>query len=631
MYSGPADISTAWGRAGSDAPAALQTLSRRLYPTTLAEVHAWAADLWQHNGLYRTSVAKSIRYFITELEVSGEDVDFATRLKYADMLNATSGVLEDLGLIGDDLFSLGTSATTRHIPFKRSLQCMADGCGLFTEYWTLWLAKGVQWVPDSKNPHFRIKCPKCGWEGEAKVHDTRLPADQAAVRIVRWPIQHLRTLYNPLTGDRRVYCDLSKYVELVRAAEQLQDPLVLSTTHMSYLEIMAKKELLMFKPEQMCFLPLDTLSVMSPQLQGWGLPPFMASFDKVVELYILRRFDEAIMSDYLVPFRVLSPPAATKEFDDPLRTIGGQGWKQQASAIIRAHRRNPTSIAISTSPMEYQIFGGEAANLMPVERITFSTQMFLRELGIPDEFTNGAASNAQPLINLNMFERFWRHLILPLNRAAAWLTDSLARTENWEAGVTAALVPVSVYESPDALQVKMQLAQAGEMPMTTFYRSLGLSYLPQKRAVMDEQRAVMKMQAEYSDDDNTSAANLQAIKSPPPGQAIMDAEAAQAQQAQGGMAPPAGGPVPDMGMAVPQAPMPGGGSPSLDQLLAEAQGMAEQLYTQPLGVRGSALADLKKTRPELHAQVKQMLENKDQEAGQQGVEMGRQGQMPPPA
>jgi len=55
--------------------------------------------------------------------------------------------------------------------------------------------------------------------------------------------------------------------------------------------------------------------------------------------------------------------------------------------------------------------------------------------------------------------------------------------------------------------------------------------------------------------------------------------------------------------------------------------MAQQLLTAPASERRSALINLGKQNPHLHAFVKSILEKMEQQAGQQGINAAREGQI----
>ena len=70
----------------------------------------------------------------------------------------------------------------------------------------------------------------------------------------------------------------------------------------------------------------------------------------------------------------------------------------------------------------------------------------------------------------------------------------------------------------------------------------------------------------------------------------------------------------------------GGQSPSLDALMQQANDMAQQLISADPTTRRRELTNLKKQNPSLHAQVKQLIQNMEQQGAAQGVQQVRQGQ-----
>ena len=92
-------------------------------------------------------------------------------------------------------------------------------------------------------------------------------------------------------------------------------------------------------------------------------------------------------------------------------------------------------------------------------------------------------------------------------------------------------------------------------------------------------------------------------------------------------APPAGGP--PAGAPGPMGSPPPGAGGSLEELYSQADQLAQQLLTADLGARRSQLVNLKKTNDALHALVIQRLGDLETKAGQTGISLTRQGQLPP--
>jgi hypothetical protein len=108
-----------------------------------------------------------------------------------------------------------------------------------------------------------------------------------------------------------------------------------------------------------------------------------------------------------------------------------------------------------------------------------------------------------------------------------------------------------------------------------------------------------------------------------------EAAMAQEQQMGGGMPAPAGGAaMPPGGGGVGQ--FPGSNAATIDDMMAEATEIAHQLLMSDHPTRRQMLSDIKSNNEALYAQVKAQLQQLEQQAKQQGLNMVRQGQAPPP-
>lgn len=67
---------------------------------------------------------------------------------------------------------------------------------------------------------------------------------------------------------------------------------------------------------------------------------------------------------------------------------------------------------------------------------------------------------------------------------------------------------------------------------------------------------------------------------------------------------------------------------TIDELMAKADEIAQQLLTADHATRRRELTAIKNQNEALHAQVKSRLTQLEQQGKQQGVELARQGQLP---
>ena len=289
--------------------------------------------------------------------------------------------------------------------------------------------------------------------------------------------------------------------------------------------------------------------------------------------------------------------------------------KEQMERMISMHHANPTHIQIAPYPIQYQLLGGEAKQLVPVDLRAQKVQDLLQAMNILD-FSQMQGQGGPPP-NLRFFEKVWGIHINTLNHWGQWLCD--ARTALLKSTpVDFSLVKSSIYENDMTMEYKVKLAMGGMISMDTGLRALGIDYDLEQTKMRDEQQRAAEIAAD-DEEDNARAEELKAsMYSPQPGTTKLMA----AQQPPGG-----GAPAPAPGGAVPPTGGGGGQAADINALWDQAQQMASQIISEPPEQRRSDLINLSKTNPELHSFVKTCIDQMENQAATQGKAMARQGQM----
>ena len=624
MASGIQDTFIRWDR---EVTSPFAKLTRRVYPRTIRETFAWAEELWLHHGMYKQAVSTAVRYFMTEIDVSGDDVKFQDRKNYIKAVKENFDILEELAVIGDDYIAFGNSFTSVYRPFIRTLSCRNPQCAMKAP---LMLWEGYF---QFTNGEFDGRCPKCGWHGKLLREDQPIPKGESKPVITRWPPQFMEIKHHPISHHSIYRLDLSRYKQL-RDPIMLGDIMFLNETPWEILMAVVQNQKFEFDKGEIYHMRFPIPAVEEPMLKGWGLPPFMADFETAVLVAMLDKYVETIIVEYLMPFRVFSPPKATGD-NDPLLTLNMGDFVNSVMTMLKRHRRNPTDWNFLPYPLEYQVFGGEAKNIVPVDILKHFEIRLLHSMGIPPEFYEFSISEAQktagPVIGFKMFERVWQHFANQLNKWSTWLVNKQGEIMHWEK-VRAELKPVSMYEDTEVRQMKLELAAAGKISDDTAFQTLGINAEMERKKLQDEQEEEAEDAADQQKKLADKQTNLQVMQAPAEGTAM-----AQQQAGADPTAAPGGGAVTTPGGAPVSAPAVGGapGQPqslgigsTLDDLMAQADQVAQQLLVSDPVTRRSQLIQIKHQNEALHAQVKSRLTNLEQQAKTMGVGMARQGQIP---
>lgn len=592
-----------------------RTISTSLFPNSVGEVFDYADWMWNHFGTYTEALKNAVRYFLGDISVSPADSNKSLggqeRLEIMDDLIHNYGLFQLMGRVGDEYVQWGNSFTSVEVERIRRMTCPS--------------CKTI--VPASKVKALKYRggtftgvC-KCGYSGSMTFHES--VDSSAALKVMFWNPRSISINYSPITKSKR-YSIIPP--DSWKRAFHEGDSEFFSETPLAILEALDTGGSLEIAPEYFKHLATPSPSTTEDLLCGWGMPLFMSEFETVIQLQMMKRYNEAILSDFVVPWRVLSPPptggGATAA--DPMSTLSMGDFRSQMMGMISRHRRNPTDVQVAPFPVSYQIFGGEASKLIPLDIEDSIITRLLNSMCIPIEFKVMSINQVNgPPTGLRRFEKVWGNHIAILDEWAQWLCDcrtSLLRTQ----ALKVRLVKSSIYEDDMSREYKVKLGMGNAISFDTAFRPLGIDYGAEVTKMMDEQTMQAEM-AQKSQEKMQAAEELRAgMSGPPTGSTqLMQHQEAQMAQMQGG--------APQQGGAPGMAPPPGGGAPpqdgsggaDLEGVWAEAEQAAEQIRVLPSDQRKSQLINLKKTNPPLHAFVKQIIETTEQQAGQQGVAASR--------
>lgn len=589
-----------------------RSISTKMFPQTIGDMLDYSDWMWTHFGTYTEALKNAVRYFLGEITVQPADVDKTLggreRAEATEELIGGYRIFELLGRVGDEYVQWGNSFTSVELPTKRKVTC--PRCGLFmpaTEVGSLRYGGGG----------FTGSCPSCRHTGAMPHVDS--PDTTSPMRVVFWNPRAVSITYSPVTKSKRY--TINPPSSWTRAFQE-GDSHFFAETPLEILKALDTGGVLEIDPAYFKHLATPSPSTMEDLLHGWGLPLFMSEFETVIQLQMMKRYNEAILSDFVVPWRVLSPPptGAGQVEADPLGTLDMGGFRTQMQRMVASHRMNPTDVQVAPFPVSYQIFGGEASKLIPLDIEDSIITRLLNSMCIPVEFKVMSMTNTSgPPTGLRRFEKVWATHVAALDGWLQWFCD--CRTDLLRAqALKVRLVKSSIYEDDLSREYKVKLGMGNAISFDTAFKPLGIDYTVEMAKMQDERNFQMEME-ERNQAALAAAEELKAgMGGPPTGSQQLMAH----QQAQMGGMPPQDGMPPPQGM--PPQPSQPGQAADLESLWAEAEVVAEQIRVLPSDQRRSQLVNLKKTNPPLHAFVKQIIETTEQQAAQQGVAASRQPQ-----
>ena len=582
------------------------------------------------------AVNKVVRYFAADISVSTDDSPSQTdtdKLQHTqDLLKKSYDMLQVVIKIGQQLATMGNVFVYAMPIINRTLCC--PKCSHVAAIDKLIPKIDFQW-----DGQFKGVCPKCGRKITYIIVDKQTTDIKGRkLKFICYSPRDIQLKYNELTDE---YTYLYKMPSHIKTGITSGDPVYLRTTPQVFLQAAFTSDYIQFPVDSFLHLRTDTLSTMDRFYKGWGTPLFLSSFNNILRLAYLDKFNQAVATDFIAPIRMISPPAQNLQVgQNPMQQpVSGHAIKQFIFDAIKGVRQNQSQWVVSPFPLQYQMLGGQAKQLAPVELMKWYQDRIQQDMSMPVQLRQTSFQAVAQTMGLRMFQRQWIHFTTPLQFGLRWMADKVCQAHMLDK-VNVSLDKTSFVQDDMNKQTILNLGGGGLISNDTVLKTVGLDFKQQQHKKMQEEQYTTqesaKMQAQMQ--------QMQMSQSvlPPAGsqgigaaqynmQMVQQANMPQDPAAAGGAPPPSGAPMPPGASMPPQAgggaPMPAGSNNSrtvvLQQLFQQAQAKAQEIFdigrTQGAGARRSALVNLKATNPQLHAQVKAVLQNMDQQTASQAV------------
>lgn len=572
-------------------------------PQNLRSVLYLCEHIYSIFGSYRMAMERIISYFLTEVELL--DVSDDEEEKWGSFLNDVLDILSIVQNLLRDRMCYGNAFASLIVPFDRWLSCPRNGCGYSAPLREVYNKQAFQFRWSI--PEFIATCPICGERGAWKIDDRQID-EEKKLKVKIWNPHQIELLHDPYTNDVQYLWRIPEdYKRLIREGHLFH----LERATREVLQAVHQNFLFRFNEGAIFHLKEPTLGGIVNR--GWGVPRILSNFRQIYYVQVLRRFNEAIALDYVVPFRIITPAmrqgsqqagGTAGMVTDPLLMYNGLDFRNQVNAMIRRRRRDPASLQVLPFPVNFQMFGADANQLAPRELIDQGMETLLNDAGTPIELYNGSLQLQTAPVALRLFESTWHHLIHDTNALLSWLVEQVSQVLSWET-VNAKLKRVTIADNLEKQMMSAQLMMSQLLSGTTVLRDLGYSWKQEQKQLAEEARSQAELQARVQEEMQQAGYAQQIAK----GQQAAPGGAAPAQPgqpaqpgAEGGMMPPAG-PVSQymssLGPNVPQTPQ---------DMLSLADGMAQELLGYPESVKDSELRKLKQSNEVLHSLVRSRMD-----------------------
>ena len=403
---------------------------------------------------------------------------------------------------------------------------------------------------------------------------------------MRWDPKLIQISYNSVTGESEYYLQVPSEL---KSKVQGGDKHLITTLPKPILETIAAGELFKFNNDEIFHMRADAPAGVQ---SGWGYPPLVACMPLFYHASVLRKANESIALERIVPMRVMHPQAISGNAD-PILSLSMGKFMSEVEDNISKWRRDPNHIMMSPVAVGVSQVGGEGRALMVNAEIQQAEDNIIAAMGFPKEFVYGGLSYTGSSVTLRMLENQLESSVFQLTQLLRWLTNKMGKFLGWEK-CQVGLGDFKMIDDVSQKQLVMQLFQMGMVSKTTVAEAHGIDIAEEREKIKQENLTDARFQKELELD-------------------MMDMQKDLSQQARQ--------------MAADQAP--GGLNYDQQAVIGEAENIAMQLMQMDPGSRKSQLASLQAEDYVMYSVVIQRLEQIQLDQKNQAMAQ-MQGGGPPP-
>lgn len=390
-------------------------------PNSIKGLFKWCRYHALVNPLISSVVRKLSAYPVTKVSIKDKVSDGFDKnhSRWDSLLKNTLNINRFQIEAGLDYHTYGNCIVSIYFPFHKHLECKS--CKKKERIKKL--KYKVDW--NFKNFEYTLNC-SCGHTGPAKVHDIFYKSHKD-IRLVRWNPTDIQIDYNPITQRKEYAYNIPPKIRKKVLTKKLS---YLEELPSKFIDSMKYKKPVILASENVFHFKAETPSLNSND-EGWGYPPILPALKDSFYLQIMKKAQEAVMLEHLVPLDIIYP-ATQDQNASPYTTVNLSDWKRKIETELINWRMDPNHKPILPLPVGYQRIGGNGRALMLTQEIRAHSEHILIGMGVPQEFVFGGLSWTGSSVSLRMLENlFMTYRDMHDNFLTNFLVPNVSRFMGW--------------------------------------------------------------------------------------------------------------------------------------------------------------------------------------------------------
>ena len=371
-------------------------------PKRIKNIFKFCYAITQSDGIISQCIEKMSEYPITKLifdpdkesesesNATGELKDDDTRDFWKDLLEKKLKIYQVYKESGMNYYAYGNNLLSMGFPFNRILIC--PKCK--TEMHAI---KGSY---KYKNFDFLAKCinKECTYNGAMKSID-RYVKDKNRIKIIVWDIAYIDIKYNSISGQHTYIYDIPKFI---RSKIRSGDVDYVDDTPELFINAIKENKKIVLDHDNLFHMKRSAPQNLTPEDRGFGVPIVMPEMKDYFHFQILRKANEMICFDHIVPLRALFPQGTGDV--SPHNQLNLGQWRGKLESEIEKWRQDPNYISIVPIPLGIIEFSGQGKILMTTPEQKVTEDRMIIGMGVIPEIIKGGASWSGSNVSLRIIE-----------------------------------------------------------------------------------------------------------------------------------------------------------------------------------------------------------------------------------
>jgi hypothetical protein len=402
----------------------------------------WCRYYFLVNPLINAVVAKMADYPVTDIILDTDKPDL--KEKWYTFLNSQLRYRPFQIELGLDYYAYGNALVSIFYPFVKMLKCKR--CGHEKQ--------AADATYRFQNFEFHWECTKCSHADIALVRDHYIKAPKG-IRLLRWNPEDIDTRYNDITGESEYYYTIPVQIknDIIMGKKS-----TVETMPQLFIDALRLRKAVVFSRDNIYHFKRPTLAGKD---RGWGTPMILPVLKDTFYLQVLRKAQESIALEHIVPLRVLFPQAGSAT-SDPYTSVNLMDWHDQIAGELRRWRADNNYIPILPLPIGQQTIGGDGRALLLSQEIRVWSEHIIAGMGVPTELIFGGLSYSGSNVSLRMLENMFLGYLSDQLALLHWVIERTASYLGW-AKVGARFKPFKMADDLQRKAYLFQLNQAGKI------------------------------------------------------------------------------------------------------------------------------------------------------------------------